>query len=232
MSKARYTAEQILEDLDTHAADYRFPMLDNGYIYPGDVRLTAYRDNRRWAILIENLGYHYKLGFPDGIFPSIYVAGNGRIADPPDFDPQPFSCVIDEDREFIGDIPSDLKEVFIRGQPVPIPREKSVYEAKGIAVADVKELGGQHILRVLLPEYREALLATEEELRRYVAPDLPRFRRLDAWHHPDLANDEMPSQNETFQLLAEALVAGNPNRYPLVRPPNTHWKNWPMGGAL
>src|SRR5437899_1811197 len=82
---------------------------------------------------------------------------------------------------------------------------------------DIAELHGEHILRVLLPEHREALLATEEELRRFVAADLPLFLCLDAWHHPDLANDELPSRNATFKALAEALVHGEPNRFRLKR---------------
>ena len=52
-------------------------MLDNGYIYPADVRLLAYRDEECWAILIEDLGYHYKSSFPGGIYSTIYAVGSG-----------------------------------------------------------------------------------------------------------------------------------------------------------
>jgi len=51
--------------------------------------LTAYRDDRRWAILIENLGFHYKMGFPEGIYPSVCACGNGRRAGRGWRDPQP-----------------------------------------------------------------------------------------------------------------------------------------------
>jgi len=226
---AKYTTDEILRQLDDDARVYHFPMLDNAYVYPGDVRLTAYRDERRWAILIQTLGYLYRAGFPEGIYPDIYAAGNCLTEGE---QPSPFSCASDPDKEYITDIPDELAEVFIRGKAVPLPRDPAVYRSKGIALDDIAELHGEHILRVLLPEHREELLATEDELRRFIPADLPFFLCLESWHHPDLADDELPSGNSTFKELAAALVHGEPNRFRLKRKPNTQWKNWPRGGTL
>jgi hypothetical protein len=55
---------------------------------------------------------------------------------------------------------------------------------------------------------------------------------LDQWYHPDLAGDEMPSGNETFQLIAKVLCSGDPSHYKPTNKPNTHWSNWPAGGTL
>jgi hypothetical protein len=56
-----YTVSEILTQLatnhrwfDQRAGDMNFPMLGNGYTYPADVRLTAYRDDTRWAVAIED----------------------------------------------------------------------------------------------------------------------------------------------------------------------------------
>ena len=87
-----------------------------------------------------------------------------------------------------------------------LPRDLAVYRARGIDLKDISDLRGQHILRVLLPEHREELLATEEELRRFIPADLPLLLRLEAWHHPDLSHDELPSGNATFKELAAARV--------------------------
>lgn len=116
----------------------------------------------------------------------------------------------------------------IRGERVPIPRERQVYLKKGIPCDRETDMpdSGADVMWVMLPEYREAMLATEEELRRHVPPDLPFFLRLDEWLHPDTGNGEMPSQNETFRRLANALVYGDPNRFIPPETPNTHWKNW------
>ena len=59
-------AEQVPEawwKLDTCAANYSdFPMLDNAYIFPADVRLTLYGDSTRWALVLEALGFSPKAG--------------------------------------------------------------------------------------------------------------------------------------------------------------------------
>jgi hypothetical protein len=59
---------------------------------------------------------------------------------------------------------------------------------------------------------------------------LPFWFRLEEWNHPDLSDDAMPGDSETFRMLANAIVAGDVSIYtPTLRP--THWKNWPEGGA-
>ena len=47
--------ESILTQLDECAAEYTFPMLDNGYTYHVDQRLTIYRDSTRWLMIIDIL---------------------------------------------------------------------------------------------------------------------------------------------------------------------------------
>ena len=76
------------------------------------------------------------------------------------------------------------------------------------------------------------MLATEEERRRLVPHDLPLFARLDEWYHPDVAGGELVSECSTFQNLAAAMVAMEPNMFRLIEKPNTHWTNWPEGGTL
>jgi hypothetical protein len=207
-------------------------MLDNGYIYPGDVRLSAYRDSRRWAILIEALGFFYRVGLPSGIGTWIYGYGNCVEGAPGREEMLSHLAYEDEDEDAFSRVSPGVTEVRIRGHRVTIPRDPAVFTAKGIVREDPRTLRGAELLRVLLPEHREALLASEEERRRFLPPDLPLLLRLDAWHHPDLVNDELPGENGTFQALAEALVAGDPNRLVMTRPPNTHWRHWPQGGTL
>jgi uncharacterized protein DUF7003 len=50
------TPDAILEQLDLAARKFMFPMLDNGYIYPADVRLSIFRDPSRWLMIVEVLG--------------------------------------------------------------------------------------------------------------------------------------------------------------------------------
>lgn len=55
---------------------------------------------------------------------------------------------------------------------------------------------------------------------------------LKEWYHPDCADSELPSNNETFKQIAEVLETGEMELYKPTRKPNNHWKNWPEGGTL
>src|SRR5436190_20682975 len=106
MSRATgYTAYEILRQLDECAAEFTFPVLDNGYIYPGDVRLSSFRDRRRWAILIEVLGYHYRAGPLEGIGVTVYQFGNcltGRPGFGPSIDPVTWNATTQEEADEEG----------------------------------------------------------------------------------------------------------------------------------
>jgi hypothetical protein len=80
--------------------------------------------------------------------------------------------------------------------------------------------------------YHDKLVATEDEIRERIPVDLPKVLELKAWFHPDLVNGELPSQNETFQQIAEVLETGDISCYRPTRQPNTHWSNWPDGGTV
>ncbi|MER7586406.1 hypothetical protein ABTW72_02530 [Micromonospora sp. NPDC127501] len=88
------------------------------------------------------------------------------------------------------------------------------------------------VLRRLVPDHRELLLADEVELRRRIPADMPEIIRLDQWHHPYLLQDTLPSQSETFRQLADVLTTGDVGRYAPDMRPNTHWSNWPESGNL
>ncbi|WP_407664699.1 DUF7003 family protein [Micromonospora tarensis] len=91
---------------------------------------------------------------------------------------------------------------------------------------------GFDVLRPLVPDHRELLLADEVELRRRIPADIPEIVRLDQWRHPDLLQDTLPSQSMTFRQLANVLTIGDVGRYAPDMPPNTHRSNWPKSGNL
>jgi hypothetical protein len=77
-----YTKDDILKQLDYCAGDYTFPMLSNGYIYLGDTRLSAYRDENRWAIVIEVVGYNVRAGCHNGLNNCRHCFGNCLLRPP------------------------------------------------------------------------------------------------------------------------------------------------------
>ena len=134
--------------------------------------------------------------------------------------------------EWDWEVRSGARALSIRGQSVTLNLSEEQLHVKGITLLEPPAVDPVAVLRSLLPEHRDRLLASLEELASYNPHRLPLWMRLDEWHHPDLANEELPGQTETFQMLADALASGDPARYAPTLPPNTHWRNWPEGGTL
>jgi hypothetical protein len=103
---------------------------------------------------------------------------------------------------------------------------------RGISLIEPPKVDPPALLRSLLPEYRELLLASESELEARNEYHLPMWLQLEEWYHPDCASKEPPSGCETFQMLAEAIATGNKGAYHPTHEPNTRWQNWPEGGTL
>jgi hypothetical protein len=79
---------------------------------------------------------------------------------------------------------------------------------------------------------KEEILNQLDEHAREFPLDSPIILRLEEWTHPNLAAEELPSHSETFQMIADVLVSGNSSFYKPTLAPNTHWRNWPVGGSL
>ncbi|MBK8223273.1 MAG: hypothetical protein IPK73_19840 [Candidatus Obscuribacter sp.] len=231
------TEKEVLDQLDQCSADYAFPMLDNGYVYPITQRLNCYGDGSRWAIIIEAVGYSVRGGDHYGMTNCLHVYGNCLDRDPgvinEDFlgmtDDGPDGPTFDEDCGWY--LTQEAGTLTVRGEVVSFDLSASALEAKGITMVEDR-LSAADLFRSLLPECRGQFLATEDELRQRIPKDLPLLLRLDEWYHPDVANCEKPSANETFQQIASVLVSGNAAAFVPTRHPNTHWKNWPGGGIL
>lgn len=235
--RAVFTESEILGQLDQCALDYNFPMLDNGYNAPADVKLHAFADELRWALIIEDLGYHTRAGDHDGMTNCINYYGNCLTGGPgganedflvvtsngpngPTFEPQTNWYLLKE-----------TGQLYIRDHLVDFDCSGDALAEQGIPVKEAQP-GGIQLLRSLLPKYRHLLFATEKELRRRIPFDLPCLLSLSEWNHPDLAGDELPSGSETFQLIAKVLCEGDSSLYEPTQLPNTHWSNWPDGGTL
>jgi hypothetical protein len=286
-------ARDILTALDQGrsipGARANFPILDEAYVYLVDVRLTAYRDQRVWAIVIERLGFNPRGVGHGGIRLDLFYYGPGPTLEPDRMGFRRTSIHVTEDGpegptfDDSGTlVRPDARSIRIRGQVVPIRTDAAFYAERGVDVEVMSEahaadllrsyerllrryeedppkrpvepdarerraaalrgqvekyrgqtrVMGHHLLRALLPEHRGALLATDAERRAGLRDGLAQFLQLNEWEHPDLNNRQLPSETETFPMLAEALAAGDPSLYRPTVPPNTHWRHWPEGGSL
>ena len=241
------SASQILAVLDRCAADSSFPALDNAHVYLAAARLSAYRSTADWAIAIEVFGFSPRAGLPDLAVTAF--ASRLRDRNPPSkyrsdeayqsylsrhpHDDSRYFFPLDEgpwiDEEIVADDPG--LDVLVRGRAVPLP-PRAAYAQYGIELEDTHQVLVFELCRYLAATARDSVLATRDERRVSVFPSMEQVLQLDDWQHPDVAAGERPSDNQTFQQIAELLSTGELDRYRPTAPPNTHWKHWPEGGRL
>jgi hypothetical protein len=229
----------ILKQLDEAASAFVFPMLDNGYVYPADVRLTVYRDSLDWLMIIEVLGAYTPRASGCGSFQNcLHLYGSALHRGPGTADEDflyPIESLASDplfEDDYEWNLRPEARSLRIKGHAATFDPSPESLARKGIELLDPPDVDPPAVLRSLLPENRNVLFASEDELAARNPKKLPFWLRLDEWNHPDLANDVMPSDSETFRMLANAIVAGDTSLYTPTLPPNTHWKNWPEGGTL
>lgn len=236
--QATFTADEILAQLDAYAEKFEFPMLDNGYVYLADSRLSAYGDRERWVLLIEVVGYNYRAGGHAGIENCLCFFGNCLPFEP---GLQNFNFLTVTDDSEDGDTFDPEKRdrlhpkavsMLLNGEKIPVSQDPAYYNARGVELEDAPAIRTWEFLRAMVADHRDGFLALEDEIRDRIPKDLPLVLRLDEWYHNDLASGEKPSEVETFQQIAKMLETGNPACYQPVKTANNHWKNWPDGGTL
>ena len=230
--------EEILAQLDQCASESTFPMLDNGYIYLAGTKMTGYRDDDRWVLVIEVIGFNYRGGGHNGISNCLHIFGNclnfeagiqnENFLHPTSDGP---NCNTLDDEEYFY-LNQDCSHFILRDKMVPIIHDRKQYLSAGINIEDTERINAFEFLRMLDRLYHQKLVATESEIRQRIPVDIPKILELSEWYHPDLANSELPSENETFKQISEVLRTGDVGFYKPTFKPNTHWTNWPDGGTL
>jgi uncharacterized protein DUF7003 len=241
--------DHILSILDRCCDAFTFPMLDNGYVYLAATRLSLYRFAMDWAIVLEVFGFSPRSGLPDtNIYtfasrlhdrdrPEQYVnreAYDNYLINNPHNESR-FVFPIDEggwqDAEDGEIVAEGASEIIVRGQALslPVPDE---YADHGIELEQPPQVQVFELCRFLADVARDQVLATPQERRVSVPPQLIQVLQFEEWYHPDVVNDVHPSGVESFQQLAQVLATGDVSLYRPSLPPNTHWRNWPEGGSL
>lgn len=241
------TSQEILRILDNCAESFTFPMLDNGYVYLGVTRMSLFRSETDWAIVIEVFGYSPRSGIPDTHIytfssklhnrdpESNYVtkeAYDNYLKNNP-YNESRFIFPIDNEDWLDEEDPEKVKldsDISIRGKTID-PISTKLYKDNDIELEESTPWVFE-LTRLLAAIEKESVLSQGNEKRVSVSPELEQILILYEWHHPDLVEEELPSHNETFQQLAEVLVTGDISKYRPSMKPNTAWKNWPEGGLL
>jgi len=245
----KWSKDQILGVLDSCTENFTFPMLDNGYTYLADCRLSLFRSQENWQLAVEVFGFSPRAMIPDV---QIFHFGNNiqRRKDPDNFvsvgafekylENNPYNefdaAFPLSEGDWIDERTADTvvpgRSVLVRTTRVQVP-SRSEYKAQDIDLESSNEIFIHEFCRYLSSTHRDLVLSTDKELRNLVSGEMDLVLTLDAWNHPDIVDPEnRPSTNETFQQLADVLETGNVSRYKPTVEPNTHWKNWPEGGTL
>jgi hypothetical protein len=244
-----WTARDILEILDRCSDAYVFPMLDNGYIYLAATRMALFRSPQDWAIVIEVFGFSPRAGLPDTCIQTFASRLHNRNSIGDYVTPQAYENYLannphNESRSMFPIAPGDWQDsesgevvapsavsVTVRDDVFQLP-SAAEFDKCGITLVEPPHIQVFELCRLLADRARDQVLATPNERRVSILPEMKQILLLDCWHHPNLVEGERPSQSETFLQLADVLITGDVSRYRPTLEPNTHWKNWPEGGQL
>jgi len=240
---------EILDVLDKCCEAFTFPMLDNGYVYLAATRLALYRSEQDWAMTIEVFGFSPRAGVPDThvhTFASRLLreknaadyadahAWDNYLRNNPNNESR-FLFPIDEgdwqDEDDAEKLSAAAQTIPLRGRAISAPSVAELI-AYGIECDEPGRIGVHELCRWLAATQRDTVLATAQERRASVPPELPQILLLDQWHHPNVVSGELPSGNADFRALADVLARRDTGLYTPQAKPNTDWRHWPGGGQL
>lgn len=220
--------KEILSQLDDFASKYDFPMLDNANFDNAAIRMTVFRSSIEWLIVFEEIALSKEPRFVNMITAygnMIENPGTQQIIDV--IIGKPGKPIWSDSREVLIDRYSF--EVLVNGKVMSFSPSVEDYRQADVDISS-KLNAPLQVLRLLVFLVPEEIFFSDGMLlaicnRKNVV--LEKFMQLYAWHHPDLANDELPSQLSCFQSLARAIQENNGDLYVCSEDEfNTHWSFW------
>lgn len=214
-----YTEEDILGAIDDAQSRETWPDFEHLDYDILAARLTAFRDNERWAIVFSMV--QWDPASDTGIVVMTEPVGNCvGLPDEDEYLARRVDSValdIDPDDDALADVGyiSSVRiwdeEIAVSALTIEAAPEVERDEAFWVALAAVNR-------------YRDQMLLNDDDLARYCPDGIPpKFLVMDDWHHSKWG---LASEWEVFQLVAKALVKGDPSLYQPTEEPNTNWRNW------
>lgn len=229
------TETTILNTLDSSIeGDYNdFIDLGHGYFELANCRLTLFKDENKWAIVFEKIGYNARAGEPVQFVISYF--GNCLI-NLPEYNGQTSNYdIIDVENDIYKVLNSNFDLISIRGNKIHIPMDKKAYSDLGIKWDYEGNNYEGAVLKYLAEKYPEVTRASDEELKRCIPAGLKKIMIIDNWFQEEyhqFAPTIPPSKQEAFQMIAKVLVTGETKYYNPTKKSNTHWSYWPESGGL
>ena len=218
--------------------------LEHGYCVTAGSRIHVYADSIRWAIVFEKSGYQNRGGdaeieldyfgncvnYPVDKYPlRNYITNAGRV-----------DLITGEEYDRIKDtagfelISAKAAYVNIRGIKVPIEHDVAKYRRLGIKLDSTDNpnhlIGYADIVRYLNETNPGLISAKENEIRTNIPHDLPKLMAIDKFHFESVyTNKKLPSEQETYRLLAKILLKRDTSLWKPTLKANNHWSNWVSG---
>ncbi|MGO4881091.1 MAG: DUF7003 family protein [Bryobacteraceae bacterium] len=223
---------QILEDLDKHASEFNFPVLDNAYVEFAATRLTGFRGAQDWLVCFEVLGFSTReVAFVDDLYAYGSCIEKGGY-----FSEQSPLTSAEEQPLFDGETNECIADwsnwsVKVHGQTMSFSPTREEYAEAGIIIdrgpgpGTLKEI---ELMRFLVHRLGEERLFMSDQVLLGHFPhcrNLARFLQTTQWQHPDVADGEKPSHNISIRSLVMALSQRDLSLFVQGRP-NTHWRFW------
>ena len=229
---ATYEQSEILDQLDTSAEEFRFPILNNINSHLADIRLASFRSPQEWLIVFEEVAL-----FEEYLFMNTISAYGNKVRSPgvrlgidDIIKPVPGKSIFNEDGTLVLDL-FDF-EIRINGKKRRFTPTNADYRKLKIQLQDDDVPDAAKLLRFLIATVPEEFFQPDSKLLQICGrktTNLKLFLRLDDWHHPDVVDGELPSESISFKSLAAALVDGDPSLYSCPKNKmNTHWTKWKL----
>ncbi len=224
--------QYALEDLNKHASEFNFPVLDNAYVEMAATRLTAFRSTGKWCIVFEVLGYSKNEGsFVDDLYAyGSCLAKEGFISSTTVMSPSPDQPLIDPQTEaWIADW--EQWSIVVKGKCYKFAPQREEYLSQGINIpleGGPGTLNEGQVMRFFIhKESAHDLFMQEADLRSELrlGSEMNILVQTEHWQHPDVAGGEKPSDVISIRSLLAALSSNSSADFQTGHS-NTEWRQW------
>jgi len=219
------STKDILAKFDQSAAEYAFPMIDNANYDNAAIRLTVFRNDDEWLVVFQEISFYPAMNE----FADVITAFGNRLKQQGALSARPTVSLTDRP----DSPPPDIHDFTVHVNGGPARRftpSRDDYRSAHVDVDD-RSRAKTKIIRYLASQIRRELFVDDDTLLKICersSAGLQMFIELDEWHHPNLADDEPPSETPCFKSLAQALARGDAGLYKCEPARfNTGWWQWP-----
>ncbi|OPC14398.1 hypothetical protein BAY01_08395 [Elizabethkingia miricola] len=222
--------------------------LEHGYCETAGNRIHLYADTTRWIIVFEKSGYQNRatsaeieltyigncINYPVAKYPERnYITNTNNVIL---ITPKELTRIENKDGEELERfelIGRNIKEIKIRDTFTPFNNNYKDYEKVGIKIRDYDNsknlIGFGDLIRYLHETNPNLISATENEIRKYIPKDIPKLMTINEFRVSTYEEANLPSQQETFKLIAKILKTRDIKNWKPTQKPNNSWKNWESG---